>query len=91
MSLLRIAQSGWENIGITCPAGRRSLWMRLTMNDGKFSTEEPDQPGIRQARRIELCAGREGDDAYVSIEHSNPAFDALLDVLLTAPVADQPL
>lgn len=30
---------------------------------------------------IELCAGREGDDAYVKIEPSNPAWNELLDVL----------
>jgi len=31
---------------------------------------------------LELCSGREGDDAYARVERGEPSFEALLDVLL---------
>ncbi len=33
---------------------------------------------------LELCAGREGDDDYVSIDASNPKFAELYDLMLSA-------
>jgi hypothetical protein len=39
------------------------------------------------AGSIELCAGREGDDAYVRITPENPQWTDLLDVLLCARFA----
>jgi hypothetical protein len=48
-----------------------------------------DKPGRRSIwvrfgdHRIEICAGREGDDAYIEIEESNPAFLGLVDVFET--------
>lgn len=30
---------------------------------------------------VELCSGREGGDAYVRVERTDPAFVALLDVV----------
>jgi hypothetical protein len=52
------------------------------------------QPGEERAitytgrtAKFELCAGREGDDAYVSVDTTNPQFEQLLDVMLTAQFA----
>ncbi len=67
----RASQPGWVRIGVTCSAGRRSMWARITPESG-----EPTS--------LELCAGREGDDAYLLVRRGDPAFDGLLAVVETA-------
>lgn len=79
--MLRCTQAGWKKIGITCSSGRRSLWFKIDI--------EEDRDPYRSST-IELCAGREGDDAYVKISREDfPLFDELLDVLLTAEYAKE--
>jgi hypothetical protein len=56
----------WERIGT--PHGRRSGWMRAIF--------ERDQ-----LERVELRAGREGDDASVVIDRSNPQLNEIYEVL----------
>ena len=63
--------SGWTRIGRYDSARRRSLWIRLIGED---------ESGGVQA--IELCSGREGDDAYVKLTSADPQWAALCDVLL---------
>lgn len=54
--MIRYEQPGWELCAMHDPAGRRGLWAR-------FSSGPDSIPSV-----IEICAGREGDDAYVRIE-----------------------
>jgi len=77
----------WTRIGRYDRALRRSTWVRLVAVEGPpWLLEE------HNVQAIELCSGREGDDAYALIEPSNPAYEALLDVCLTAVgnVEDEP-
>lgn len=74
MSLNRCIDPGWRRIGRIDSAGRRSLWIRETWNR--------DGPAC-----IELCAGREGDDAYVRITPDNPQWRDLENVLTCARFA----
>lgn len=74
----------WTRIGRLDDAGRRSTWARIETIEGPpefksfggFSWFEEMDPIA-----VELCGGREGDDAYVRVERDNPAFWALLDVV----------
>lgn len=68
---------GFDRIGRLDAAGRRSLWLRLDYP----TSPDPDWPVI------ELRAGREGDDAAVSIGPDNPAYRDLLNVLYAARFA----
>jgi len=72
---MRCSESGWTKIGITCSAGRRSLWLRVNQRIGE------------EVESFELCAGREGDDDYVKVDRSNPQFKLLLDVMSSAAFA----
>lgn len=65
----------WIEIGQRDSSKRRSLWMRVTPNSFSNYTE---------IQLLELCAGREGDDEYVRIDKTNPQFDELLKLFLTA-------
>lgn len=75
MSLNRCHESGWRRIGRIDSTARRSLWIRETWT------------GASAPACIELCAGREGDDAYVRITPDNPQWRDLTNVLLTARFA----
>ena len=72
MSLNRCAEPGWLRIGRIDSPRRRSLWIR-------------DTRGAQPA--IELCAGREGDDAYVKITPENPQWRELQHLLSCAKFA----
>lgn len=63
---MRYKQPGWTLAAMNDPALRRGLWYRET-RDGPL----PPNP-IRALLRVELCAGREGDDAYVCLEVGVP-------------------
>lgn len=65
----------WIRIGRLDSAGRRSSWARVE------TIGEPPSSDRSNVVAVELCAGREGDDAHVRLERDNPAFDALLDVI----------
>jgi len=73
MSYIRGGEPGWERIGLFDSAERRALWRRVI---GEDEFGEPDA--------IELCSGREGDDAFVRIDRSNPQWADIADVLLRA-------
>jgi hypothetical protein len=83
LSTLRFEGVDWVEIGKACSAKRRSLWLRITMQPG----EERAITYTGRTAKFELCAGREGDDAYVSVDTTNPQFEQLLDVMLTAQFA----
>lgn len=88
---MRSDQDGWEEIGKRCSANRRSLWMRLTYcKDVRKLTVEGDDyvvAGSSSVEKIELCAGRGGDDAYLVITKNNPQFAEVLEILLIARFA----
>jgi len=52
----RYEEPGWEVVDVPDPSGRRGLWTRTTKTDEGLVT------------KFEVCAGREGDDYYVSLE-----------------------
>lgn len=54
MSLMRCEEPGFEAVDV--PDGRRGLWMRTAA------------ASMRQVERLELAAGREGDDALVVLQ-----------------------
>jgi hypothetical protein len=59
-------------------------WRRI----GRIDAPERRSLWIRESRDvIELCAGREGDDAYVRITPDNPQWHDLSDVLSRARFA----
>lgn len=70
---------GWVRIGRYDCAGRRSTWARINMIEGPPSNrifyDDAD------AVSVEMCSGREGDDAHVLVKRGDPAFSGLLDVL----------
>lgn len=68
--------SGWRRIGRYDSAKRRALWVRVTVARTDNVIDDAN------VRRIELCAGREGDDAYVRIESGAPGWSDLIDVVL---------
>jgi hypothetical protein len=85
--MTRHLEPGYAKIGATCSAGRRSLWMRL--NYSPEGRQHGEEHGVLMAdtdtvESIELCAGREGDDDYLRIDHTNPQFAEILGILLTA-------
>lgn len=68
--------AGWHRVGRYDGARRRALWVRFVdLDDMHLETT---------CEAIELCAGREGDDAYVRIDKNDPRFGELLDVFLRA-------
>ncbi len=95
---MRLDEPGWDEIGKRCAAGRRSLWLRVNYTNEEIARAEariaeygPDGGAIyahgENVASFELCAGREGDDDYVKVDHSNPQFAELLGILLTARFA----
>lgn len=88
---MRAAESGWVKIGITCASGRRSLWLRENFNQTQdLQIEEYKGYKFHTLESFELCAGREGDDAYVKIinDGSKQVYD-LWNVFITAQYAGQ--
>lgn len=88
--MMRFEEEGWVEIGKRCSAGRRSLWARWIYR--REPTEEEQKIGTRIVRlddveAVELCAGREGDDAFVRIDRTNPQFVELENLLSTAEFA----
>lgn len=72
--------SGWVRIGRWDRARRRSTWARLEMREGPlYWVIEEDM-----VEAVELCSGREGDDAYVRVDRSCPCFSGLVDVVMYA-------
>lgn len=74
---------GYTQIGQWCDSGRRSLWCRITPRRESIIDADKDPWFVADPPNIlfiELCAGREGDDAYVKIEPSHPLFEAMLDL-----------
>lgn len=103
-AMSRKDEPGWVKIGATCSAGRRSLWWRVNLRpadrvyhvtvEQRATLEEagvdPDRPFVdfKDVESIELCAGREGDDAYVKlVNDGGPQFYAMWDVLSSAEFA----
>lgn len=68
----RSSEPGWVRIGRWDDAKRRSLWSRIT--------EPPNAASRRDATRVEVCAGREGDDLYFDLKKGDPGFEMLLDI-----------
>lgn len=75
---------GWTRVG---PAGRRSLWCRINPKPGAEQSAGGFLAEPENVESINLCAGREGDDAELTIDASNPQFAAILDVILCAEYA----
>jgi len=69
----------WTRIGRLDRACRRSTWARVETIEGPPSNEIFYDGDDFVA--VELCGGREGDDAFVRVERDNPAFEGLLDVV----------
>lgn len=68
---------GWIRIGRYDECRRRALWVRFVGFD--------DYATPVKCKAIEMCAGREGDDAHVKIvKRGHPFFNDLFDVLLRA-------
>jgi hypothetical protein len=75
---------------------RRSLWFRINLKPDakpcslssnvfyKLVGDQEHPYAIADIESVELCAGREGDDAYVKIDSG---IAELVDVLLTAEFA----
>lgn len=95
---LRCEEQGWDQIGLMCSAGRRSLWLRVNYTaeeiaraEARIAEHGPDGGAIyateKTVESFELCAGREGDDDYVKVDQSNPQFAELLGIMLTARYA----
>jgi hypothetical protein len=72
VSFVRGEESGWTRIGRYDSAERRSLWCRIIGENERGDVVA-----------IELCSGREGDDAFVRLDATNPQWRDLCDVLLS--------
>lgn len=76
----------WLEIGKRCSAGRRSVWLRVVYTEeakeNEYACTTPET-----VERIDLRAGREGDDFAMSIDHTNPQFRELLDLFCAAAFA----
>lgn len=72
----------WTRIGRLDSAGRRSTWARVERIEGP-----PRDSSFFEEHEIiavELCGGREGDDAYVRVERGDPSFVAMLNLVMYA-------
>ncbi len=102
----RVDEPGWVQIGLMCAAGRRSLWFRVSLRPAAPATDlkesqraalieanvDPDRAtvSVEDVVSLELCAGREGDDAYVQFDNDgSQKFYELWDVLCTAEFAGE--
>lgn len=74
----------WQKIGVTCSAGRRSMWLKVNRIDEDSGIDSPEN-----TESIEICAGREGDDAYVKIDRTNPQFSDFFELFTTARFASE--
>lgn len=61
----------WIRIGRYDKTRRRSTWARIICSE--------DNPEDKIA--VEICSGREGDDAFACVEKDDPAFPTLLSVI----------
>ena len=79
--MMRAKQPGWVQLGKTGDrSGRRQLWVRIL-----------DEGGTRLPS-VELCAGREGDDAYAMLGQYNTRIETindLVDVFTSVMYADE--
>jgi hypothetical protein len=75
ISHVRGGEPGWVRIGRYDRAERRSLWCRVVNKEG-------DTDGLDDPIAIELCSGREGDDAYVKLTAADPQWGDLCNLLL---------
>lgn len=100
--MMRSSEPGWVRLGPPVVGDhRRSLWWRLNLKPDAKPCEEQgpqvvyfndDNPyALTDVESVELCAGREGDDAYVKIDAGKmrevgglPNLIAFFDVFLTA-------
>lgn len=86
LSATKLESHGWTRIGATDSTERRSVWMRLTYRDDAPRGRDglPFVETSETVAKIEIRAGREGDDLYAVFGPSNPQFAEILDVFLTA-------
>lgn len=96
MSRLRLDEDGWVEIGKRDSAGRRSMWLRIVITPEETARARDmftklgfgvTYDSADNVEAFELCAGREGDDAYVRVDRTNPQFEELLDMMTTARYA----
>ena len=76
-------EGGWIRIGRYDRQRRRALWSRIVEQTGP-PTEDGEDVGLEA---IELCAGREGSDAFVRVTPDNPIFGDLFDCIARAEAA----
>lgn len=84
---------GMVRIGQWDKAQRRSLWARVLPPMPEPPDEEPapemsaafeawlEASKVWRPLAVELCAGREGDDAFVRLEVGQPGFEELVNVV----------
>ena len=76
----------WTRIGRLDSAGRRSTWARLEYVEGPprggyFEGVPYTHADDGDVVAVEMCGGREGDDAFVRVERGDPAFPGLCNVV----------
>ena len=64
---MRLHEAGWILLCMHDPVGRRGIWARTAPATGEGATYVP--------ARLELCAGREGDDVYVVLDGTEGAVE----------------
>lgn len=74
----RHGQIGWGLLAMHDKVGRRGLWWRRQVEAGEVSA-------------IELCSGREGDDAEVRIERASLPDRTFYELSVVLELAEQPL
>jgi hypothetical protein len=91
LSATALTSHGWTRIGATDSAERRSVWMRLTYRADALCGANglPLEDTSETVAKIEIRAGREGDDLFATFEPSNPQFSEILGVFLAARYAVQ--
>lgn len=62
---MRLDEPGWRCAAMHDPSGRRGLWYRDVRMGPEPTHLELLHPGPRVG--VEVCAGREGDDAFVAL------------------------
>ena len=75
---------GWIRVGRFDSARRRALWVRFV--EAPFVCPYPAEfYGLSAPiAYIEVCAGREGDDAYSKVTCDDPTFSGILCCFLSA-------
>jgi len=70
----RASEDGWILVALNDPTGRRGIWMRpLWLDDPAHN--------VRTLMVLELCAGREGDDAYTAFSNPSEELHGLFECL----------